>query len=166
MKWIRLVVEHLKGSLRKLFSLKDTPHSIAGGVAIGVFMGFTPLFGLKTMMSIGAAYAMRCNMVAAAIAVSLHDVLFFLAPVLLRLEYEIGYWLLSHPHQHAPKLKLHDDSWKQLLKILTDADALYSVGLPLLVGSLFVAVPGAIIAYFITLAIARGRAKAGGAAAA
>ena len=63
-----------RGLGAKLVTLRDTPHAIAGGVAIGVFIGFTPLFGIKTLLSLGAAYLLRCNPIAAVIAVSLHDV--------------------------------------------------------------------------------------------
>jgi uncharacterized protein (DUF2062 family) len=34
----------------KLLAIRDTPEAIAGGVAIGIFFGFTPLFGLKTAL--------------------------------------------------------------------------------------------------------------------
>ncbi len=159
MKWMNAIVEHVTGLLRKLFALKDTPHSIAGGVAIGVFIGFTPLFGVKTLLSLGLAYILRCNMMAAVIAVSLHDVFILFSPMLLRLEYDIGYWLMSHPHQHAPKLQMHHEHFKELLRMSTDVDALKHVGLPLLVGSLFIALPSAVVAYFLTLIVARGRAK-------
>ena len=36
----------------KLLAIRDTPEAIAGGVAIGIFFGFTPLFGLKTALTI------------------------------------------------------------------------------------------------------------------
>jgi len=36
----------------KLLAIRDTPEAIAGGVAIGIFFGFTPLFGLKTLLAI------------------------------------------------------------------------------------------------------------------
>ena len=37
----------------KLLAIRDTPNAIAGGVAIGIFFGFTPLVGLKTLLSSG-----------------------------------------------------------------------------------------------------------------
>ncbi len=86
-----------EGPLKKLFSLKDSPHAIAGGVAIGVFVGFTPLLGVKTLLSLGLAYALRCNPIAAVIAVSLHDVLTPFAPIFMRWQYDLGFWLLSPP---------------------------------------------------------------------
>ena len=55
--------------------MADTPHSIALGSAIGIFFGFTPLWSLKTLLSIGVAWVFRCNKLAAAIAVTLHDIL-------------------------------------------------------------------------------------------
>ncbi len=39
---MRKLYEYFRGIVVKLFSLKDSPHAIAGGVAIGMFMGFTP----------------------------------------------------------------------------------------------------------------------------
>ncbi len=51
-------------SLRVL-ALRDTPNAIAGGVAIGFFLGFTPFFGLKSWMAIAVAWLTRCNIIAA-----------------------------------------------------------------------------------------------------
>jgi len=59
----------------KLFVIKDTPQSIALGAAIGVFLGFTPLFGLKTLLALLLAALFRVNKIAAVVAVSLHDLL-------------------------------------------------------------------------------------------
>src|SRR6266568_4839097 len=49
----------------KLLAIRDTPQAIAGGVAIGIFFGFTPLFGLKTLLSILFAWLTRSNILAA-----------------------------------------------------------------------------------------------------
>ncbi len=141
------------GLIRKLMELKDTPHSIAGGVAIGMFFGFTPLFGLKTLLSLGGAYALRCNAIAAVVTVCLHDLVTPFWPVLLRFEYDIGYWILSNPHTFPPKLETHHLHLEEMLKWTT----FLNVGLPLLVGSLFVAVPAAVISYVVALAIAKRR---------
>jgi uncharacterized protein (DUF2062 family) len=71
----------LKAQGRKLFVIKDTPQSIALGAAIGIFLGFTPLFGLKTLLALLLAALFRVNKIAAVVAVSLHDLLFPLWPV-------------------------------------------------------------------------------------
>ncbi len=60
--------EFLRRRWRALIALHDTPHSIAGAVAIGVFLGFTPLVRLQNAACILFAWIFRCNTVAAAVA--------------------------------------------------------------------------------------------------
>src|SRR6185369_1759451 len=125
----------------KLLAIRDTPNAIAGGVAIGIFFGFTPLFGLKTLLSIFFAWLTRCNILAAVIAVTLHDIAIPFMPVLYRWEYQVGYWFLSHPHEWPPSLKhLHWDAhaWRGWTRFFT-------VGKPWLVGSLIIGAPVAML---------------------
>ena len=150
---MRKIADHFKALGTKLVTLKDTPHAIAGGVAIGVFIGFTPLFGIKTLLSLGAAYLLRCNPIAAVIAVSLHDVVTPLWPVLLRLEYDLGFWVLSNPHHFPPKMETHSIHLAELMKWTT----FFDLGLPLLIGSLFLAAPVAALFYFVLLQILKAR---------
>jgi uncharacterized protein (DUF2062 family) len=150
---VRKLAGHFKSLAAKLVTLRDTPHAIAGGVAIGVFIGFTPLFGIKTLLSLAIAYLLRCNPIAAVIAVSLHDVVTPLWPFLLRLEYDIGFWLLSNPHHFPPKMEMHHIHVGEMLKWTT----FFHVGFPLLLGSLFLAAPSALIFYFVLLAILKAR---------
>jgi len=96
-RWFR---EH---SLR-LLAIRDTPEAIAGGVAIGVFFGFTPLFGLKTLAAIFLAWLTRSNIIAAVIASAMHDLVLPFMPVIYHWEYSVGYWLLSKPHEWPPGL--------------------------------------------------------------
>jgi uncharacterized protein (TIGR03546 family) len=130
----------------RLLAIRDTPNAIAGSVAIGIFFGFTPLFGLKTLLSIFFAWLTRCNILAAVIAVTLHDIAIPFMPVLYRWEYKVGYWLLSNPHEWPPSLKqLHWDAhvWWSWTTFLT-------VGKPLLLGSLIIGAPVALLAFIVT----------------
>lgn len=52
---------------KRVLRLTATPHSIAAGVAAGVFMSFTPLIGLHILISAALAWLIRGNLVAAAI---------------------------------------------------------------------------------------------------
>jgi uncharacterized protein (DUF2062 family) len=126
-----------------LMTIADSPHSIALGSAIGVFFGFTPLYSLKTLLSIGVAWILRCNKVAAAIAVTLHDVLLFAMPAIYFAEYKLGCWVLRRPPPVRVRfghLGLHDYvSWHLFSHLVW----------PALIGSLFLAVPAAIAAYVI-----------------
>src|SRR5947208_16699096 len=99
----------------QLLAIRDTPNAIAGGVAIGIFSRFTPMVGLKTLLSIFFAWLTRCNIVAAALAVTLHEVARPFMPVLFRMEYELGYWILSDPHrwrERLPELHWRAGSWR------------------------------------------------------
>src|SRR5437764_14221448 len=73
-----------------LMALPDTPHSIALGSAIGIFFGFTPLLSMKTLLSIAVAWLCKCNKIAAAIAVTLHDVILPIMPAIYFWQYKIG----------------------------------------------------------------------------
>lgn len=46
----------------------------------------------------------------AAIGVTLHDIILPVVPLLLGWEYDVGYWLLSHPHELPPRLRLSHQS--------------------------------------------------------
>ena len=142
----------------KLLAIRDTPNAIAGGLAIGIFFGFTPLFGLKTLLSIFFAWLTRCNILAAVIAVTLHDVAIPFMPVLYRWEYRVGYWLLSNPHEWPPSLKQMQwdaHAWRSWTKFFT-------VGKPLLLGSLIIGAPVAFLAFIMTRSfIVRHRRKHG-----
>src|SRR2546428_11283060 len=85
-------------------TLFRSPEAIAGGVAIGIFFGFTPLFGLKTLLAILFAWLTRSNILAAVLASTLHDIVLPLMPVVYRFEYGVGYFLLSHPHHWPPPM--------------------------------------------------------------
>jgi hypothetical protein len=140
------LTRHLSEQWHKLLRLEGSPRAVALGVAIGVFFGFMPLFGFKTLLAVAVTWMLRGNVLAGVIGVTLHDVLLPLMPVLLIWEYDLGYWLLSHPHLWPPKMHLphhHDPGiWLHWSTFLT-------VGRPLLVGSIVVSTPPAIAAYFV-----------------
>lgn len=142
----------LKEKYDALLHIRDSPHAIAGGVAIGIFMGFTPFLGFKTLLAIAVAWLTRCSKVAAAIAVTLHDTLWIippLTPLLVRVEYEIGYWIVHH--QLPPKItKASFDFHKWL-----HWDVFIHIGWPLLLGSIVLGVPTALVSYFLTFTIVR-----------
>ena len=146
----------LRTKTGQLLQLKDKPHAIAIGTAVGIFFGFIPLWGLKTLLALGVVRLLRGNLVAAVISVTLHDIALPLMPLLLRWEYDLGYWLLSHPHRFPGSLRIahHNPAiWLHWSTFLT-------VGRPLLLGSLVVAAPIAVATYYLTLfLVARSRRK-------
>ena len=141
--------EHFTKILHDLVHIHDSPHAIAGGTGIGILLGFTPLFPLKTILAILCAWVFRCSKVAAAIAVTLHDVIFFVTPVILRIEYQAGYWLLSNPHHLPPRIRAGHMRMEQWMHWSTLSDV---VG-PMLLGSLIIGLPISMVAFVVTLKI-------------
>lgn len=140
-----------------LMTLGDTPHSIAFGSAIGIFFGFTPLYPFKTLLSILAAWACRCNKIAAAVAVTVHDVLIFVMPAIYYAEYKLGCWVLLRP----PAPRLHHIRMADYLHWHVFGRFVW----PALIGSLFLAVPTAVVTYFmLRLLVQRARSGEGPAA--
>jgi uncharacterized protein (DUF2062 family) len=157
---LRRPLARLKGWLAAhhmtLLAIADTPHSIALGSAIGIFFGFTPLYPLKTLLSIAVAWVFRCNKIAAAIAVTVHDVAIWAMPALYLAEYQLGCWSLHRsPAQrvHFRQFGLHDYMhWRIFSRVV------WPTFWPAFVGSLFLAIPSAILIYFlIRLLLSRAR---------
>ncbi|MFZ9920052.1 MAG: DUF2062 domain-containing protein [Terrimicrobiaceae bacterium] len=146
---------HFLSLREKLLALQDAPHALAGGVAIGMFIGFTPLFGLKTLLCLGLAWLLRCNPIAAVIAVTLHDVVTPFWPVILEVEYKIGWGFLRWIHEAPPEFHAMQFHIHEVMQWTT----FFTIGLPLLVGSMFLSAPAAFIAYLLTLPVFRRRER-------
>jgi uncharacterized protein (DUF2062 family) len=127
-----------------LMTMADTPHSIALGSAIGIFFGFTPLWGLKTILSIAVAWICRSNKVAAAITVTLHDIYLPLLPVLYYWQYHVGVLIMRGYSEQPQSVFQQTGAWSYL-----QWESFSTIGLPLLVGSVFLAAPCAVVAYFL-----------------
>jgi uncharacterized protein (DUF2062 family) len=125
-----------------LMTLPDTPHSIALGSAIGMFFGFTPLFGMKTLLSILGAWLCKGNKIAAVITVTLHDLLLPVVPAMFFWQYKMGMWVLYGRVPQRPGFR------HVPLRDYMEWTTFLTVGRPLLVGSLFLALPAAVVVYF------------------
>jgi len=152
-----LVAHHMT-----LMTIADTPHSIALGSAIGIFFGFTPLYPLKTLLSIGTAWIARCNKVAAAICVTLHDVVIWAMPAFYVAQYHLGCWALSRPAARRIRFwqfGLHDYvDWHVFSRVV------WPTLWPAFIGSMFLAIPSALLVYFVMrLLISRARSTLPGA---
>jgi len=74
--------------LRRIVRLNDTPHSIATGFSIGVFIGMLPVYGFQMIISAAVAAVARVNKVAAIIPVWITNPLTI--PPILYLQYLLG----------------------------------------------------------------------------
>ena len=144
MKAVLRLKQFVKEQYARLKQIRDAPRAVAGGVAIGMFWGFTPLTGIKTLLSILLAWVFRCSKISAVITVSFHDILTPIWPIILRWEYDFGFWILSHPHHFPKRLNMEEAHIKYWLHF-SKLEVLW----PTFVGSLLFAVPCALISYWI-----------------
>jgi uncharacterized protein (DUF2062 family) len=151
---IKRLSDWLLSEWQKLQEVRDTPHAVALGFAAGIYIGFYPLVGLKTLLALILAWLLRSNKIAAVVGVTLHDISLPIAPILMRIEYDVGYWVLSRPHHmpdsltHLRHVSLHEYlNWHTML----------TTGAPLLLGSALLGIPFAIAIYFLMLGIINAR---------
>ncbi len=62
LKTIKFVAQKIERFfIYRVLSLDDTPHRIALGVAIGVFMAWTPTMGLQMVLTVALAFLLKAN---------------------------------------------------------------------------------------------------------
>ncbi|MDX2479161.1 MAG: DUF2062 domain-containing protein [Desulfuromusa sp.] len=122
----------------QLARLRSEPDAIGRGMALGLFIGFTPTFGVQVFLAILLAFLLRQNKIATFVGVWVTNPL--TAPLIYGLEYKIGRLLLGMPHLHADRFN-DGLSWSLGAQ----------VGAPLLLGSVVLGIPVAIIGYSMTV---------------
>ena len=90
--WARSVLYVIKRILR----LSTSSHSVAAGVAAGVFSAFTPFLGLHFLIAIAIAYLIAGNLLAAALGTFIGNPLTF--PLIWTSTYATGKFILSGEH--------------------------------------------------------------------
>jgi len=88
-------VDKLKQHFKKILSLDAHPGHISTGFAVGVFVSFTPFFGLHTPIAIALAFIFRLNKVACITGAWVNTPL-TVAPVLVA-SYNLGLFLRGRP---------------------------------------------------------------------
>jgi uncharacterized protein (DUF2062 family) len=135
--WQRFgLFRQFKLNVIRLARIKSHADSVARGLALGVFIGFTPTFGLQIFLALALAYLLRQNKLATFIGVWVTNPL--TAPLIYGLEYEVGRILLGMQGVYAFDFHL---SWHLGARVFG----------PLLLGSVVLGLPSAIIAYALGL---------------
>lgn len=83
----------------RLQRLPDTPHRISLGIAIGVYVCFTPIFGLHVVAAILLSLILRANVMAAIIATFFGNPITF--PIIAGFSYRLGWFLLGRGDEVA-----------------------------------------------------------------
>ena len=150
-RWQRWKAFWFREWLRELISPGDTAHELALGTSIGVFVGFTPLFGLHMVIILLVAFVLqrlvRFNKALAVAASYLNNPLTF-APMLWA-SYAVGAWFVpsaSEAFGQGPQIQAFD--WHAGIQAVPQY--LYGIGLPMLVGCLVLGVVMAAAVYPVT----------------
>ncbi|YAI81323.1 MAG: DUF2062 domain-containing protein [cyanobacterium endosymbiont of Rhopalodia sterrenbergii] len=125
--------------------LRGTPHSIARGLACGVFAGCFPLFGLQTIMGVLLAVVFRGNKFAAAIGTWISNPLTYV-PV-FTFNYKVGKLLLLGFRNTVLQIDFRQNwqSWSTLMESGFDFIS------TLFLGCLIVGICCSFIGYFLSL---------------
>ncbi len=147
-----MIQAFIQDKMRRLHEIRAEPEAVAGGVAIGMFMGFTPFVGFKTLLALLIAWLARCSKMAAIIAVTLHDIGIVIAPVMVWLEFKIGSWILQRP-PFVPKPRTPGHSifnfWAHWDSFF-NWEFFHNFVIRVLIGSIVIGLPFAIASYFVT----------------
>jgi hypothetical protein len=121
--------------------LRGLPEEIARGVALGIFIGMTPTFGLQMVIALFLAYLLRENRLAAILGVWITNPV--TAPFIYAIEYEMGRLLLNLERARLPQ--------EFTLHAYTSLG--WHVLSPLWVGGILAGLILGSLSYFLTLSI-------------
>jgi uncharacterized protein (DUF2062 family) len=85
-----------RSSFRRLLALDDPPERTALAFSIGVFIAFSPLLGLHTILATLVAFLFRFNKIAVYTGTFLNNPFITLVPIIIS-SYAIGAFLLGRP---------------------------------------------------------------------
>lgn len=149
--------------IHRLRRLPDPADRISRGIAAGVFVTFSPLFGLHFVTAALISWAIRGNILAAILATFVGNPLTF--PIIAGISLKTGAVILDHP---AQEVRLHQvveafgrasgDIWHNFLAVFTERTANWTgldlfldrVFLPYLVGGIVPGLIAAITAFYLS----------------
>jgi len=151
--------------LLRLWRLPDPPHRIGRGVAAGIFISFTPLFGFHLIGAWLIALAIRGNVIAALLATFAGNPLTY--PICAYFSVWLGQWLLG-VHTGLGMTEIVDtfkgatvEFWDNIRAIFTSAPTRWhemgsffrTLFLPDLVGSIPLGILAGMISHYLTLPV-------------
>ncbi|WP_368373086.1 DUF2062 domain-containing protein [Rubellimicrobium arenae] len=157
----RRSLEYIKHRLRRL---PDSPEKIGRGMAAGVFISFTPLYGFHFIGGLLIAKLLRGNLLASVIGTFVNNFL-TLVPI-SAMAVGLGYWMLGMTpdaglvhelgHQFG---QAGSDLWHNALALFTSSEMEWSglavffrrVFVPYFVGGLIPGVLASLLFYWITV---------------
>jgi uncharacterized protein (DUF2062 family) len=144
---------------REALHLDDPPWRLALSLAVGVFISFTPFYGLQTLLAIGVAFVVRLNRMATVAGTWLN--LPWFAPLVYAGALRVGTLMVPDPGGARGAWLAHllsqpgSISWRDLPALLD------YVSLPLFVGTSVLGGVAGIVTYLVSFHLISRRQAAG-----
>ena len=145
----------------RLRRLPDPAHKISRGIAVGVFMSFTPFFGLHFFLAALLALVIRGNVLAALLATFFGNPLTF--PLIASVSTGLGYLMVGQDGMPLPDIvwafaDASLDFWRNFLALFTPETAnwqglvlfLEQIFVPYLVGGLTLGIAAGAASYYLS----------------
>ena len=146
---VRYVLNRLKRFfIYRVLHVDDTPHRIALGLAIGIFITWTPTVGFQMALTVALAWLLRANKVVGVPFVWISNP-FTLLPI-YGPNYLVGCWVLRQRALSLDFLTAAGSSGSWIERVNTWWNATWHVFWPLWMGSLLVGLFLGTMAYFGT----------------
>jgi hypothetical protein len=149
---VRYVLNRLKRFfIYRVLHVDDTPHRIALGVAIGIFVTWTPTIGFQMVLTVALSALLRANKAVGVPFVWISNPL-TLGPV-YGPNYLLGCWLLGGRYHgghflHFLKAAASGSGWMERLNAIWKA--MWTIFWPLWTGSIVVGLLLGLLSYFAT----------------
>ncbi|HBB89744.1 MAG TPA: DUF2062 domain-containing protein [Blastocatellia bacterium] len=149
-----------RSTFRRLLALDDPPERTALAFSIGVFIAFSPLLGLHTILATLVAFLFRFNKIAVYAGTFINNPFVTLVPIIIS-SYAVGALLLGRPlripEQGLALLKephlLTADYYPRLFH------ESWHIVLPFCIGGMILSVVCSLIAYPVTSSLLRARQR-------
>lgn len=151
--------------------LPDQPHRVGRGVAAGIFVSFTPLFGMHFLAAAACAWLIGGNILAALLATFVGNPITF--PFIAVGAVSLGRWILGINGELTPHLifgefnRAGKELWHNIGAVFGDTtahwghliDFFHQVYWPYMVGGLLPGLLVAVIGHYLTVPLVRGHHK-------
>jgi hypothetical protein len=135
--------EKIKKFFKQFFLINDSPHKIAGGVALGMFLGIVPGEGVLTTLALASIFRLnRLSATAGVLATNMWTTF-----VILPIAAATGGFLFNT--SGGKLIQQFDQTYHLGLKFFLSKAILLDVALPLVVGFFIVAGSIALFFYFL-----------------
>lgn len=131
---VMITIDKIRHQFKTILSLDAHPGHISSGFAVGVFISFTPFFGLHTPLAIALAFLFRLNKVTCITGAWVNSPL-TVVPVLVA-SYNLGRFLCGKP---AQTLTIRNLDWHSIQPYATS----------ILLGSSILGFIAAVVSYFV-----------------